>query len=291
MTRRLQGMELMQMNPESRPTDSIATETATTPSAYAVSDATPRRPLSDLPVAFPAMLSGFRFAGYALAELCSVLWFSLVLCLSVVGVGLPLLSRSSELLRDNAERQRRAAYVHSGIPVLAHYRSVPEGRGWLGLGTFGRKYTDPMTWRDLVWHIVNPAIGLTIGVLPAGLTLLGVWGLVLVLGPEALRDAVITRAAAGMASFPSTASAASRWSGSRQSSGWWPDPCWPGRCCASMGSGLTWFWAATRRPGSGNASKASNRPGPRPWTSSRPRSSGSSGICTMGRRRGWSPWA
>ncbi len=157
-----------------------------------VSDATPRRPLSDLPVAVPAMLAGLRFAGYAVAELFSVLWLSLVLCLAVVGVGLPLLPGAVELTRSNAERQRRAAYELSGVPVLAHYRQVPRGQGWLGLGTVARRAADPMTWRDLVWHIVNPAIGLTIGVTSLVLTLFGVWGLVLVLGPESLREALIS---------------------------------------------------------------------------------------------------
>lgn len=108
-----------------------------------VSDATPRRPLSDLPVAVPAMLAGLRFAGYAVAELFSVLWLSLVLCLAVVGVGLPLLPGAVELTRSNAERQRRAAYELSGVPVLAHYRQVPRGQGWLGLGTVARRAADP----------------------------------------------------------------------------------------------------------------------------------------------------
>lgn len=137
------------------------------------------RPMADLPVGFPAMVNGLKFVGYGVVELFTLLWLLVAFTLSFLGIGLPLLGKAFATIHANAERQRRMAWTDSGLTVVGDYLPFPEGRGPFGLGTVGRRLTDPTVLKDVAWHVVNPVVGTAIGILPVVLVAEGLFGIVL----------------------------------------------------------------------------------------------------------------
>ncbi len=146
------------------------------------------QPLTDLPFGFPAMLSALKFVGYGIVELFTLLWLVLVVLLSCIGIGLPLLQNAFSAIHANAQRQRRAAWSDSGVPVSANYLPFPDGKGPFGLATLGRRLTDPTVLKDLAWHLINPAIGTAIGALPLVMIAQGLFGIVLMVFQGPLGD-------------------------------------------------------------------------------------------------------
>lgn len=59
---------------------------------YTADTASVREPMSDLPFGTRAAARGLRFAGAAMIDLMLLLWLCVVVVLSCVGVGLPLLN-------------------------------------------------------------------------------------------------------------------------------------------------------------------------------------------------------
>jgi len=93
-----------------------------------------------------------------------------------LGVGVFLAPASLSALRSFANIQRMWAAEWSGVPVPLPYRPEPANahnpfrRLWWML-------SDPATWRDLLWLVVNMPVGLALGLLPACLLVYGVEGM------------------------------------------------------------------------------------------------------------------
>jgi signal transduction histidine kinase len=88
-------------------------------------------------------------------------------------------SAGSALGNDRAragEHPRRLAWRWTGKSIPAVYVPVQARQGivrrWRSL------FTDPATWRDLLWATVDPIIGGTVSLISAGLILWGVFGLI-----------------------------------------------------------------------------------------------------------------
>nr|WP_042194839.1 sensor histidine kinase [Kibdelosporangium sp. MJ126-NF4] len=87
----------------------------------------------------------------------TVSWFPLVVALLGVGfgtlvvwVGFPLLILTMMLIRGFARFERRFVYATLGYYVPDPYRPVPSGL----VGVFKGRFTDPATWRDLLYLLV-----------------------------------------------------------------------------------------------------------------------------------------
>ncbi|WP_223304938.1 sensor histidine kinase [Cellulomonas sp. B6] len=122
-------------------------------------------------------------AGLAVWEALVVLWLALTVTLLVVGVGVLLVPSALDLVRADARRQRALALGFSGVRVTEDYLPLPPEAERHGLGPAWRRthamLGDRATWRDLLWHVVNPVVGLAIALLPLVAVLHGVWGIVL----------------------------------------------------------------------------------------------------------------
>ncbi|MBL1082486.1 sensor domain-containing protein [Streptomyces actinomycinicus] len=104
--------------------------------------------------------------------------YFIILCLIGIGfLALPYLTRAVRRLCD---LNRRVA-ARSGVPVERPYRPEPEEIekdivGWMRRCKW--ILADPATWRDLLWLLLNCAVGL-LGFVPAGLLYYAGEGLVL----------------------------------------------------------------------------------------------------------------
>ena len=92
-----------------------------------------------------------------------------------------LAPKSLLAVRRLASQQRRWARDMSGVTIVTPYRPRPVE---VTNGLIGRLQrckwllTDPATWRDLLWMLVNGPAGVVLGLLPAFMVVCGVWILV-----------------------------------------------------------------------------------------------------------------
>ncbi|MGY4644237.1 sensor domain-containing protein [Cellulomonas sp. URHB0016] len=133
------------------------------------------------PRARTSVARSLRLAVLALWEAVVILWVAVAVTLLVVGLGILLVPGALDLVRTDARRQRRLALGLSGVTVSEDYLQLPDG----GAGTAGawrRAHAmlgDRATWTDLLWHLVNPFVGLAIAALPAVAVLHGLFGVLL----------------------------------------------------------------------------------------------------------------
>ncbi|MGW3391418.1 sensor histidine kinase [Streptomyces cinereoruber] len=123
------------------------------------------------------MLRGVALTGLAIYEALLLLWVSLVVCLCLVGIGIPLLPGALNAVRKDARTQRGLAGEWSGIRVASSYLpepATPPGPAWKRAH---RMLGDGATWRDLLWALVNPLVGPLMALLPAAAVVGGLWGL------------------------------------------------------------------------------------------------------------------
>ncbi len=117
----------------------------------------------------------------AVRDALVALWLTVVLCLVAVLVGIPLIRPALLLVRSDAQQHRRLAAAYSGLHARAGYRFYArEGSGVVaGVKHALALLSDPMTRRDLLWHLVNPFVGGALGLIPLALVVHGVWGILL----------------------------------------------------------------------------------------------------------------
>ena len=100
--------------------------------------------------------------------------------LLAVGIGVVPVPMSLLAVRRRASQQRRFALEWSGVSIATPYRPRPHE---VSNGLIGRLQrckwllTDPATWRDLLWTLVNTPVGVALGALPAFSVVAGVVGL------------------------------------------------------------------------------------------------------------------
>ncbi|WP_433463163.1 sensor histidine kinase [Spirillospora sp. CA-128828] len=91
-----------------------------------------------------------------------------------LGAGVVLTPVMFQAIRTVANQQRVWAAEWSGVKIPIPYRPEPAGTG-----PFGRLrwiLTDPASWRDLLWTLLNVPIALVLGVLASGLAVYGLEG-------------------------------------------------------------------------------------------------------------------
>ncbi|MGV9560630.1 sensor histidine kinase [Streptomyces sp. NPDC003522] len=126
-------------------------------------------------------VAGLPLAGLALVE---VFFFSLlVTAISLLGAGIGLFLVPAAALAArgtvNVTRRLAGARLEGGIPEP--YLPEPPREGGLK-GWWSRTQwilTDPATWRDLAWMLVNPVVGIVLVLLPLTLIAFGVFGLLM----------------------------------------------------------------------------------------------------------------
>jgi signal transduction histidine kinase len=108
---------------------------------------------------------------------------------TVLGVGLVAVPMVTAAVRRVANLRRHRAGTWAQVPIPVPYRPVPTGPQ-----NIRQRYrftvTDPATWRDLLWLLLEIPVGLVLGLVPTLLVLYGLLGVVLepvllgvVLGP------------------------------------------------------------------------------------------------------------
>ena len=122
---------------------------------------------------------GLALAGLTLAVYG--LWVVLLIALALVPfyVGFPLVDATLRALRrlETRVRQRCADWCGAAIPVSYGPESADGRRSfWAGFGTL---LTDPGTWRDLLWTVVDMLVGWMLTLAAAGLLAWGLFGVVM----------------------------------------------------------------------------------------------------------------
>ncbi|MEU5031626.1 sensor histidine kinase [Streptomyces milbemycinicus] len=146
----------------------------------------------------PWPVRGVRAMGRGLALAALAPWEVVLFCLVVtaisllgVGLGVLLVPALAVALRGTTAITRRLAGQWSGVEIEDPYRPQPAPEpGFKGLMQRNQwVLTDPATWRDLAWTLVNPVVGLVIALLPLALVGYGVFGLIMPLIWEDIADA------------------------------------------------------------------------------------------------------
>src|ERR1035438_10277422 len=100
--------------------------------------------------------------------------------LLAVGIGVVPVPMSLLGVRRRASQQRRFALEWSSVSIATPYRPRPHE---VSNGLIGRLQrckwllTDPATWRDLLWTLINAPVGVALGALPAFGVVVGAVGL------------------------------------------------------------------------------------------------------------------
>src|SRR4051794_35481685 len=102
-----------------------------------------------------------------LGSLVLFIFFVVSFALSAVGLGVFLVPLVTSVVRGYTNVRRRLASTWFGVEIKEPYKPTPRFRGGL-IGILGRYrwiVTDPATWRDLLWLIVDPTAGFTLALL------------------------------------------------------------------------------------------------------------------------------
>jgi Putative sensor len=133
---------------------------------------------ADLRVAARAWSRSVQFFAEAFLELLGLIWLLCVFALVFVGVGIWLLPGAIEFAGANADRSRALALRLTGVTVEAYRRSVSGNPGIGQARHTWQRLKDPAVRRDLLWNLLNPIVGMPLGVLSLGLVLAGTWELI-----------------------------------------------------------------------------------------------------------------
>lgn len=129
----------------------------------------------ELPRAPRAWGRSAQFFAEAFLELFALVWLVVAFGLVFIGVGIWLLPGAIDLVSSNADRSRRLARRLTGVSIDA-YRRPLQGEPGVGqaLHTWQR-LKDPVVRRDMLWHLLNPWLGILFVALSPGLALEALW--------------------------------------------------------------------------------------------------------------------
>jgi signal transduction histidine kinase len=144
-------------------------------------------------------LPGPGLVAYGLGGHHNAAGAALVFALPALFVGLFVASRLLLDVRGLARLARRLSGQWCAVPIADPYLPQPAAHGkkasWRRLGWL---VTDPATWRDLLWAVVNGCVGGLLAILPAGLLVVGFIGLFAPYAPLPLRVLAVAAAASGL---------------------------------------------------------------------------------------------
>ena len=126
-------------------------------------------------------LRGMALAATAVARLPVFAAALASLPLLAAGIGVVLAPKCLLEVRRQADLDRRWALEWSGVRIVTPYRprpTKPVNRLFRGLRRCKWVLTDPATWRDLLWMLVNVPVAVVLGLLPAFLLVAGLWTVV-----------------------------------------------------------------------------------------------------------------
>jgi signal transduction histidine kinase len=109
---------------------------------------------------------------------------AVAVCLIPLGVGVYLTPAALAAERRGANLRRRLAGEWYGVQIPQPYPPQPEFRSGI-IGQFQRcqwLLTDPVTWRDKLWMLVDMSLGCFLAAIPAMLLAEGLFGTVLAAG-------------------------------------------------------------------------------------------------------------
>ncbi len=135
--------------------------------------------------AFLAAVRGLALAllSMVVSLVLFILWV-VAASLSAIGVGVALVPPLTAAVRAQANLRRRLAHEWFGVRVAEPYKPHRPFQGGV-IGHMERYrwiMTDPATWRDLVWMLVDCTAGFTLGILAFAVPFYGPYGLVLAAG-------------------------------------------------------------------------------------------------------------
>ena len=122
------------------------------------------------------MARSLRLTADAFRSLGILVLLTVAVCISCIGVGLPVLRKCLGLQRRHATRQRVLAGHTLGATIPESYRPVPDEGLFRQLDAILR---DPATWREFTWLWIDGTAGLTLGLLPVSLWISAAWHFVL----------------------------------------------------------------------------------------------------------------
>ncbi|MEV0405968.1 sensor histidine kinase [Actinoallomurus sp. NPDC050550] len=132
-----------------------------------------------------AVVRGFALALLAmLGSLVLFVFFVVSFALSIPGLGIFLVPVVTAVVRGYANLRRRLAYEWFGVEIKSPYKPKPRfRRGPVGVVQRYRWIvSDPATWRDVLWLIVDATAGFTMGIFTFALPMYGPYGWVLAAG-------------------------------------------------------------------------------------------------------------
>jgi len=157
-----------QKHPTSRKTPAMSIQSVS-PDSQVATGRPNRAPMIALP-AFGLAMAIMAELGIALFVLQTV-----AMPLIAVWVGIPMLLGVIPAIRAFANLHRRLAWTVSGVEIPTPYKQ-PKYPGMIQrLRTW---FTDPATWRDYAWLIVNAVVGFTLNLLSAVLFLCSIFYLI-----------------------------------------------------------------------------------------------------------------
>ncbi|MER5716996.1 sensor domain-containing protein [Streptomyces sp. NPDC002132] len=128
-----------------------------------------------------AVGKGLTVLGLAIAELVLLCLFLTAVSLIGIGLGVLLVPALAVAVRTVTDASRRTAESWSGRAIENPYLPAPAAARGLK-GQWQRTHwvlTDPATWRDLAWMLVNPVAGVVVALMPLALVAAGIGGLLM----------------------------------------------------------------------------------------------------------------
>jgi len=139
-----------------------------------------RPPGSRVRRAMLAPVQGVVLYALAMLSIAAVVLDVDVIGFVALGVGALLLPVVIPFSRGLANLSRKLSRDWYGVDIPRPYRPAPRfQRGFMGVLERTRFILmDPATWRDLLWHLLTPAVGGTMALLAGIMFLYGVYGIV-----------------------------------------------------------------------------------------------------------------
>jgi signal transduction histidine kinase len=147
-----------------------------------------RLPLTWVGVRVTACARGVVLGALAIAE--AAFWHPVLLVLAFL-VPVPGIGPAA---RQLADLTRRLCGEWCGVPIASPYMPAPAGEGEYGILTWQQRRqwmtSDPATWRDLAWILLNPWLGAALAGGPVAAIVYGIFGLALPHGSTQLAGVI-----------------------------------------------------------------------------------------------------